>query len=331
MNCVWPIAPAHDPVMEGASMCPRCTMVSALNNSPRKNVERRGSHASVASAWNMGTLPVTRPYLDGVPVNELRQLELAITPHGFLKAALASKDTRAIKIQYIGASDFGLSQFGRWVTMVQFTFLGKYSIVGTINDLNLVELVGTWFPNPVYGDMDYEMRYTEYKDFGGVKFPMLLHTHQGDPRLNVAHNYYEYRVTSVKPNAPVTTMPVPEVVKSAVTPPAKVESQQLANGVWLLGGRTHNSLLVEFRAHGTTGVGVGVGVAAKGSRRPGLPRAVRASFAPAMPCSSRRSASRAAAISSARSVVTVRELTARRSCIRSASSRPIASRCCVVT
>ena len=28
--------------------------------------------------------------------------------------------------------------------------------------------------------MDYEMRYTEYKDVGGVQFPMLLHTHQGD-------------------------------------------------------------------------------------------------------------------------------------------------------
>ena len=50
------------------------------------------------------------------------------------------------------------------------------------------------------------------RDFGGVKFPMLLHTHQGDPRLNVAHNYYEDRVTSVTPNAPVNTMPVPEAV-----------------------------------------------------------------------------------------------------------------------
>jgi glyoxylase-like metal-dependent hydrolase (beta-lactamase superfamily II) len=201
-------------------------------------------------AWDMRDatpVPVTRPYLDGTPVSELRQLELAITPHGFLKTALASSDAKAIKIQYIGASDFGLSQFGRWVTMVSFTFLGKYKIVGTIDDRNLVELVGTWFPNPVYGDMDYEMRYTEYRDFGGVKFPMLLHTHQGDPRLNVAHNYYEYRVTSVKPNAPVATMPVPDAVRTAVTPRARVESQQLAAGVWLLGGGTHNSLLVEFK------------------------------------------------------------------------------------
>jgi hypothetical protein len=201
-------------------------------------------------AWDMRDgMPVTltRPYLDGVAFNDLRQLELAITPHGFLKEALAAKDAKAIKIQYNGASDFGLSQHGRWVTMVAFTFLGKYKIVGTIDDRNLVELVGTWFPNPVYGDMDYEMRYTEYKDFGGVQFPMLLHTHQGDPRLNTAHNYYEYRVTSVKPNAPVTTMPVPDVVKSAVAPRARVESQQLATGVWLLGGGTHNSLLVEFK------------------------------------------------------------------------------------
>ena len=190
---------------------------------------------------------LTRPYLDGVPFNDLRQLELAITPHGFLKAALAASDAKAIRMQYIGASDFGLSQFGRTVTIVSFTFLGKYKINGTIDDQNLVELVDTWFPNPVYGDMDYEMRYTQYRDFGGVKFPMLLHTHQGDPRVNVAHNYYEYRVTSVKPNAPVATMPVPDVVRSAQVPPVRVESQRLANGVWLLGGGTHNSLLVEFK------------------------------------------------------------------------------------
>jgi glyoxylase-like metal-dependent hydrolase (beta-lactamase superfamily II) len=204
-----------------------------------------GSHA-----WDVRDgmpVAVTRPYLDGVPVNELRQLELAITPHGFLKEALASKDAKAIRIQYTGLSDFGLSQSGRWVTMVAFTFIGKYKIVGTIDDRNLVELVGTWFPNPVYGDMDYEMRYTDYRDFGGVKFPMLLHTHQGDPRLNTAHNYYEYRVTSVKPNVAVATTAVPDVVRTAVTPRARVEAQQLAAGVWLLGGGTHNSLLVEFK------------------------------------------------------------------------------------
>lgn len=201
-------------------------------------------------AWDIRDnmpVPLTRGYLDGISFNELRQLELAITPHGFLKAALAAKDATAIKVRLVGASDFGLSQFDRVVTIVSFTFLNKYKINGHINDQNIVELVGTWFANPFYGDMDYEMRYTQYQDFGGIKFPMLLHTHQGDPRLNPAHNYYEYKVTSVQPNAPVTAIPVPDAVRSAVIPPARVESQQLAPGVWLMAGGTHNSLLVEFR------------------------------------------------------------------------------------
>jgi len=201
-------------------------------------------------AWDVRDgmpVPLTRPYLDGMPYNELRQLEIAITPHGFLKAAMAAADTTAIKLRLVGASDFGLSQFGRWVTIVSFTFLDKYRINGTIDDQNLVELVGTQIPNPFYGEMDYEMRYTRYQDFGGVKFPMLFHTHQADPRLNPAHNYYEYALTGVKINAPVVKIPVPEVVRTAVTPPERVESEQLADGVWMLRGGTHHSMLVEFR------------------------------------------------------------------------------------
>jgi glyoxylase-like metal-dependent hydrolase (beta-lactamase superfamily II) len=202
-------------------------------------------------AWDINRenqpVPLTRGYLDGISFNELRQLELAITPHGFLKEALKAKDATAIKVRLVGASDFGLSQFDRTVTIVSFKFLNKYKINGHINDQNMVELVGTWFANPFYGDMDYEMRYTQYQDFGGIKFPMLLHTHQGDPRLNPAHNYYEYKVSSVKPNAPVTAIPVPDVVRKAVIPPARAESQLLAPGVWLIGGQTHNSLLVEFK------------------------------------------------------------------------------------
>ena len=40
---------------------------------------------------------------------------------------------------------------------------------------------------------------------------------------------------------------MPDVVRKAVIPPARVESQLLAPGVWLMGGQTHNSLLVEFK------------------------------------------------------------------------------------
>jgi glyoxylase-like metal-dependent hydrolase (beta-lactamase superfamily II) len=200
-------------------------------------------------AWDMkgdAPVPLTRMYLDGVPYSDLRQLEIVLTPFGFLKAALASTDATAITLPIVGASDFGLSQFGRKVTVVSFT-MGKYKVNGTINDRNLVELVDTWYPNPVYGDMDYEMRYTMYKNFSGVMYPTLIHVHQGDPRLNPAHNYYELEVTDVKANVPVTTMPVPESVRTAKPAPVKVESQKLADGVWFLGGGSHNSVLVEYK------------------------------------------------------------------------------------
>src|SRR5258705_1523209 len=196
-------------------------------------------------AWDMqGTTPVpfTRMYLDGVPYNILRQLELALTPHGALKAGLAASDATAITTPIVGASDFGLSQFGRKVTVVSFTLLGKYKMNVTVNDQNLVELVDTWFPNPVYGDMDYEMRYTMYKDFNGVKFPTLVHVHQGDPRLNPAHNYYEYKIADEKGNVPATTIPVPDAVRSATLAPVRAESQKLADGLWRVTGGPPNTL-----------------------------------------------------------------------------------------
>jgi hypothetical protein len=211
--------------------------------------ERVTSIFSGGFAWDLQggkVVPLTRLYLDGVSYADLRRLEIAITPHGFLKAALAAKDATAITLPIVGPSDAGLSQNGRKVTIVSFS-LGKYRVNGTINDQNLVELTDTWFPNPVYGDMDYEMRFTKYKDFGGVRFPTLLHVHQGDPRLNPAHNYYEYAVTDVKANVVVPPMPVSEAVRAAMPAPVKVEPQKVADGVWLLAGGTHHSVLVEFK------------------------------------------------------------------------------------
>jgi hypothetical protein len=137
---------------------------------PRMSDEHVTSILSGNYAWDLqGAKPVllTSLYLDGVSYSDLRQLELAITPHGFLKAALAAKDASAIVLPIVGASDAGLSAYGRKVTIVSFT-IGKYRVNGTINDQNLVELTDTWFPNPVYGDMDYEMRFTKYKNFNGL-------------------------------------------------------------------------------------------------------------------------------------------------------------------
>jgi hypothetical protein len=200
-------------------------------------------------AWDMkGDTPVpyTRMYIDGIPYADLRQLEMLLTPHGFIKAALAATDATAIRQPIVGPSDFGLSMFGRWVTIVSFHY-GKYRVNGTINDQNLIELVGTWIANPVYGDMTYEMRYTQYKDYNGVMFPGLIHVHQGDPRINPGENYFQVTIKDVRPNVVVDKIPVPEVVRTARLDPVKVQTQKLADHVWLLGGGPMNSVLVEFK------------------------------------------------------------------------------------
>lgn len=192
-------------------------------------------------AWNMqgnDAVPIVRGYLDGIPVAELRQLDfLVLTPHGLLKAALAP-----------GANPTAVSWAprGRRVTDVSFTALGKYRVSATINDQNVIEFVQTRVANPFFGDMLYETRYGPYKDFGGVKFPSVIHHHQGDDRLNQGHNTLEIRVSNIQANVSVTPLAVPDAVRSAV-PAVRVESQKLADGVWFLGGGSHNSMAVDFR------------------------------------------------------------------------------------
>jgi glyoxylase-like metal-dependent hydrolase (beta-lactamase superfamily II) len=201
-------------------------------------------------AWNMnGDMAVPQPglYMAGIPVAELRQLEIFLTPHGFLKGAMAANNAAltSVTLPFVGPTNAGMTENGRKATILSYVAMGKYRINGTINDQNLVELVTTWIPNPVYGDMLYEVRHLQYRDFGAVKFPTVIHVHQGDPVLNPAHNMMEIRVTSVQANAAVPPMAVPEAVRTAMAPPVAVETSKLAEGVWRLGG-THNSIAVEF-------------------------------------------------------------------------------------
>ncbi len=207
---------------------------------PIQGEQRQDFVLSGDHAWNIQAdkpVAIVRGYLDGVAVAELRQLDLWLTPHGFLKAALAPGANPTVVTW---------TPRGRKVTDVSLTVLGKYRVVGTINEQNLVEFVQTRVANPFFGDMLYETRYSDYKDFGGVKFPTVIHHHQGDDRLNQGHNALEIRVSAVQPNAPFAPLTVPDIAKAPV-PPVRVESQKLADGVWLLAGGSHNSVAVDFR------------------------------------------------------------------------------------
>jgi len=194
-----------------------------------------------AVAWNMqGTTPqpIVRGYLDGLPVAEQRQLDIIMTPHGFVKAALAP-----------GANPTVTTSMprGRQVTNVSIMALGTYRVSATINDRNEIEFVQTRVANPAFGDMLYETRYGPYKQFGAVKFPSVIHHHQGDDRLNIGHNTMDIQVSAVQANAPVQVVAAPQTATAPAPPVSRVESQKLAEGVWLVGGGSHNSVAVEFR------------------------------------------------------------------------------------
>ena len=97
-------------------------------------------------AWN-----VAGDVVNPTPVALIdRQLQLWTTPHGVVKAAMANKAT----VQ------------GRVVT---FSVPGKLRVKATVDGQNLIEKVDAVVPNAVLGDLAVEIRYADYKDFGGVK------------------------------------------------------------------------------------------------------------------------------------------------------------------
>jgi glyoxylase-like metal-dependent hydrolase (beta-lactamase superfamily II) len=158
-----------------------------------------------------------------VAAAEERQLQIWLTPHGFLKAAMENN---------------AIAKKGSGGTVVSFT-AGKFKINGTIDSQNIVTRTETRIANPVLGDMPVETTYSGYKDFNGVKFPTMIVQKQGGyPVLDLA-------VTSVQPNASLS-LPLPEAARTTTLPPVNVTSQKLADGIWFLAGGSHNSVLVEY-------------------------------------------------------------------------------------
>lgn len=173
---------------------------------------------------------------------EVRQFLLWASPHGFIKAGLAANDATVVDRHFAGIS--------RTLKVLGFTTMGKYRLTGEFNDQNLLERVVTWIPDPVMGDMQVEIRYSDYRDVGGAKFPFRIHAHKGDHPLlpgGNGRNWLDLRIGDVKTNISNPAQPVPETVRVAPVPQPMVRAERLGNNVWLMAGRTHNSVAVEFR------------------------------------------------------------------------------------
>jgi glyoxylase-like metal-dependent hydrolase (beta-lactamase superfamily II) len=206
---------------------------------PLQGEVRTTAFVSGAYAWTVNAQGVPTPQ----PANaELGRFMIAISPHGFIKSALAAKDV-TITDRYVPSQN-------RTLKVVGFTTMDKYRVTGEFNDQFLLERLITRIPNPVLGDMQMEIRYEQWRDIGnGVKFPFLFHGHRGDHLLaaRTGMNWINLEVKEARANIPNAALAVPAAVRNAPAPRVTVTPQRLATGVWLMAGGTHNSVAVEFR------------------------------------------------------------------------------------
>jgi glyoxylase-like metal-dependent hydrolase (beta-lactamase superfamily II) len=170
----------------------------------------------------VGEQPQSQTIIVAADTPWVQQLEIWMTPHGFLRAAAARNAT--VEAKTVGGKKYNVV-----------TFLGdnKAKVNGYINEQNLVERVETWIDNPFLGDMPFEAIYSGYKDAGGAQFPMHIVQKQG------GYPIFDLNVTDVKANAAVNIQ-APQgrggapAAAAAANPPA--QSEKLGDGVYLITG-----------------------------------------------------------------------------------------------
>jgi glyoxylase-like metal-dependent hydrolase (beta-lactamase superfamily II) len=199
-------------------------------------------------AWNLN--PQGEPVKQSAVDAGDRQLFMWISPVGFIKAAEAAGNA-TVTDRYFGRTN-------RAVKVVAFTTKVcdgpqpqcTRRLTGEFNNDNMLERTITWVPDPVLGDKMVEIRWSDYRDVGGgVKWPFRIHAHMGDhPLIPGGHNWLDLRASDVKVNVADAAQAVPDAVRNAPLPTqTRVVTTQLAPGVVLLAGGSHNSIAVEFK------------------------------------------------------------------------------------
>jgi len=172
-------------------------------------------------SWNLTPAP------SAIPTNLAeRNAELWASPQGFVKAALAHK------------ARLRMDKEGWWARFS----IGRYRYEGWFRRDGDVAYVSTWIDSPVLGDTRIEFEYSDYRDFGGVRFPARIQ------RRVAGLPWYDLRVSAVRANTAAAFEVPPEIVANPVPSNRAVNVTELAPGVWNFGGGSHNSVVVEQQA-----------------------------------------------------------------------------------
>ena len=165
--------------------------------------------------------------------NWTQQLEIWITPWGFLKGAAANNAT--------------MRQTGRlsvvsWSPAMKAPSGQAYAVTGYVNRDGLVEKVETRVEHPILGDLLVEAEYFGYRDIGGVQVPERI------IQKRAGLQTFEATITAATPNPPnVKELLIPPQVPPPPPQPT-VETQKLADGVYRITGG-YVSLAVDMGDH----------------------------------------------------------------------------------
>ncbi|MFO1266752.1 MAG: MBL fold metallo-hydrolase [Rubrivivax sp.] len=174
-------------------------------------------------AWNQaGTAVAAAPL---AVAGRQHDLWLA-TPHGALKAAKrfnATSGTRTVD--------------GKTYNTLAFAVPGAFAATLLLDADNTVARIDSTQPNPVLGDTATVTTFTDYRDIGGtLRFPMRLRQQMG------GHEVLDLAAAQVTLGTPVD-IAVPDNVRGFRE---NVAVMPVAEGVWFLGGGSHNSVAIEM-------------------------------------------------------------------------------------
>lgn len=240
-NQPWPMAAMNDYVraIDFSKATSRATWASYA-------VPVTGGRATLV----VGT-PQTQQLITPETTAWAQQLEIWVTPWGFLKGAAANNAT--VRAQTVNGQRY---QTVTWNSPFKSPGGQAYRLVGYINSQNFVERVQTWVENPVFGDMLVEAEYTQYRDNNGLKYPaQIVQKRGGWPTFEMYVLGAHANPASLQALLTPTPPPAgrgggPGGAGRAGGPggaPAPT-SEKLAEGVFRING-AYNALAVEFADH----------------------------------------------------------------------------------
>ena len=182
-----------------------------------------------------------------------QQLEIWITPWGFLRGAAANNATAQART--VGGTRYNVLT---WNAPIKSPGGQPYRVVGYVNaQTNMVDRVETWLENPIFGDMHVEAVYSNWREANnGFKFPStIVQRRAGSPTFDAQILGAEANPANI---AELMTPPPAQGGRAGGPggapagggqPPAvTASSEKLADGVYRITGG-YNALAVEFNDH----------------------------------------------------------------------------------